>query len=152
MNRLVPLLAFGITACASSSAATRVAAVPEPTPAENLISDRLYFGTEIPTGGFVSDSDWVAFSREVITPRFPAGFTTWRTNGQWLDPRGTIVREPGYVFEVFHERATPDSVFVAIANQYIQRFHQDAVLRATSDILVRLYNAPKPTGTTAEHK
>lgn len=152
MNRLIPILIFGIAACASSPVAN-VSIAPGLALVENLVGDRLYFGQSIPTGGFVSDSDWVAFSRDVITPRFPSGLTSWRADGQWLDPRGTLVHEPVYVIEIFHQRGSPsDSVFAWIASQYIQRFHQDAVLRTTFDVQSRFYSAPKPIGPTTDHR
>ena len=81
--------------------------------------------------------------REAVTPSVPTGLTVWEANGQWLDPRGTLVREPVIVVEVFHPRGNPeDSVFARIANAYRSRFHQDSVLRATFEVQARLYEAP----------
>jgi hypothetical protein len=105
------------------------------------VSDRLYFGLSISDGGMVSDSAWRAFLQDIVTPALPGGFTVFRTEGQWLDPRGVLVKEPGMVVEVHHPAGVPaDSVFERIATQYRLRFRQDAVLRAATPARVWLYD------------
>ena len=42
----------------------------------------LYFGLAHPLGK-VSESQWQAFLREEVTPRFPDGLTVWQADGQW---------------------------------------------------------------------
>jgi hypothetical protein len=107
----------------------------------DAVSDRLFFGRSIPAGGMVSDSAWDAFLAEVVTPRFPAGLTVWRAEGQWRGPDGRLDREPVMVVEVLHPRGTPaDSVFESIANIYCRRFGQDAVLRSTASARMKLYD------------
>lgn len=140
------LLAVLVTsaACARASVIGRADIAPGLAGAETLVSDRLFFGRNLPGGGQVPDSAWSTFLAEVVTPRFPAGLTVWRAEGQWLDPRADLVREPVMVVEVLHRRGAPaDSVFDRIATEYRRRFHQDAVLRATSDTRTRLYSAPE---------
>src|ERR1700737_4381054 len=98
-----------------------------------FVADRLFFGRNIPSGGTVSDSDWEQFLRTVVTPRFPEGLTVWQGNGQWLDPRGQLVREAVFVVEVFHKKGDEvETKIAAIAMEYKKRFGQDAVLRVTS--------------------
>ena len=117
------ILAVVFTACQS------VAVVPH----HSMVADRLFFGRNIPAGGTVTDIEWERFLRSVITPRFPKGLTIWQANGQWLDPRGEIVREPVFVVEIFHEVNDEDNVSIAaIAAEYEKRFGQDAVLRITT--------------------
>ena len=105
-----------------------------------ILSDRLFFGRNIPAGGTVSDAQWNEFLRTVVTPRFPKGLTIFQGNGQWLDPRGDVVREAVFVIEVFHDRS-PDAEasIAAIAAEYKKRFGQDAVLRVTSGSVIRFY-------------
>jgi hypothetical protein len=111
---------------------------------ERAVSDRLFFGRNVPGGGTVSDSAWAVFLAEVVTPRFPDGFTVFRTEGQWRGNNGAIEREAGFVFEVHHPPGSPpDSVFVAISNEYIRRFRQEAVFRARSAADAWLYRAPQ---------
>ena len=78
----------------------------------------------------------------MVTPRLPAGFTVWRTEGQWRSADGVIVREAGFVLEVEHPQGQPpDSVFEAIAAEYCRRFHQEAVLRLRAAAEEWLYRA-----------
>jgi Protein of unknown function (DUF3574) len=113
-----------------------------PPAAELLVADRLVFGRSIPGGGLVAEEDWTAFLRDVVTPRFPNGLTVWRAEGQWRGPDGQLVREPVAVVEVFHPAsARADSALDAVAIEYRRRFHQDAVLRVTSPVRTRFYDA-----------
>jgi len=98
----------------------------------NIVIDRLFFGTNIPSGGRVSDDEWKTFVRDVVTPRFKDGLTIFEGDGQWLDPRGGLVREHVMVVEVAHPRTNAvDNDLRVIADEYKKRFHQDAVLRLT---------------------
>jgi uncharacterized protein DUF3574 len=129
--RYLLILALAVSSC-------RTAAVQ--TPAQTMVADRLFFGRDIPAGGTVSDVDWAQFLATVITPRFPEGLTIWQANGQWLDPRGNIVREPVFIVEIFHEKSDKvEASIVAIAVEYKKRFGQDAVLRATSGSQIVFY-------------
>jgi len=110
------------------------------TSAQTMVSDRLFFGRDIPAGGTVSDVDWAQFLATVVTPRFPEGLTIWQASGQWRDPRGNIVREPVFIVEIFHEKSDAiDASIVAIAAEYKKRFGQDAVLRAISGSQIVFY-------------
>jgi hypothetical protein len=105
-----------------------------------MVVDRLFFGTNIPSGGQVSDDDWKAFVKDVVTPRFKDGLTVLEGDGQWLDPRGDVVREHVHIVEVAHKTsAEHDEAIAAIAAEYKKRFKQDAVLRVTEPVTMRLY-------------
>lgn len=139
-QRMVFGIAFALTACASATTRQDVATAPPLSGKQTLVADRLVFGQSIPGGGHVADAAWKAFLREVVTPSFPAGLTVWHAEGQWLDPRGDVVREHVIVVEVFHRQGAPaDSVFSRIAAEYRHRFHQDAVLRTTFEARTQLY-------------
>ena len=101
-------------------------------PMGDTVADRLYFGRDIPGGGTVTDSAWSAFLREVVTPRFPAGLTIFRAEGQWRMDDGTVVGEQSFVVEVIHP-ASPavDTSLLEIAEEYKRRFNQEAVMRVT---------------------
>ncbi len=77
----------------------------------------------------VSDAEIRQFLADVVTPRFPGGFTTWRTQGQWLD-RDTrhVVREEGFVVNIV-ATGTQDTLdyLGEIRREYIKRFRQQAV-------------------------
>jgi hypothetical protein len=113
------------------------AARPQPTSAfvrgkaDLAILDRLSFGRSIPGGGGeVSEGEWAAFLNEVVTPRFPGGFVTWSTDGQWRNPLGVISHERGWVIEFNHaDTEAADRTVGEIAAEYKRRFKQEAVFR-----------------------
>lgn len=101
------------------------------------ISDRLYFGRNIPTGGTVSDRAWAAFLAEVVTPRFPAGLTVLSGDGQWRGADGAIAHEKSFVLELLHPDDTASEQAVReIAAEYQRRFAQEAVLRVRDRVEV----------------
>jgi hypothetical protein len=120
---LLPLPAVCLSQTAPSPAVREATAAPG-----NMLS-RLYFGRAIAGGGQVSEKEWSTFLAEVVTPRFPDGFTTWPVQGQWREKSGTIVQEPAFVFEIVHgaDAATVDGIKSIVA-EYKRRFRQDAVL------------------------
>ena len=105
-----------------------------------IVVDRLFFGTNIPGGGVVADEDWKAFVKDVVTPRFKDGVTVLEGDGQWLDPRGDLVREHVHIVEVAHHRdAATDDAIRTSSDEYKKRFKQDAVLRITEPVTLKLY-------------
>ena len=124
IRSVILALALAASACATSP----------------MVSDRLFFGQNIPAGGTVSTADWQKFVAEVVTPRFPDGMTISQGNGQWLDPRGNLVHEQVFVIEVVHDRsAEANEKIEAIAVEYKKRFGQDAVMRVTEPSTMRFY-------------
>jgi hypothetical protein len=112
MRRASVFLAFLFVACATAS---------------HTVSDRLFCGLSIPSGGTVSQQELDAFIEEVVTPRFPQGFTVWRAKGQWKGGNEDVL-----VLEFVHPRDPAIANAVAdIAAEYRKRFHQEAVLRVT---------------------
>jgi hypothetical protein len=124
---------------------TPIPAVTGAAPVSRQVIDRLSFGRDIPTGGTVSDSAWLAFLDEVVTPRFPGGFGWMRTEGQWRYADGRIQREAGYALELYHDPGSPpDSTFEAIAREYMRRFAQEAVARSRIPVRQWMYWSVKP--------
>lgn len=123
-----------LLAVAALLAVAGCATAPAPlTAAISVQSDRLFFGRDIPAGGAVTDADWAAFLNEIVTPRLPAGFTVYRTEGQYRNNDGSIAREAGFVLQVDHPAGQPgDQVFEEIAAEYCRRFRQEAVMRIRS--------------------
>lgn len=112
---------FATAACASLGASSR----GEP---EHV--DRLLFGLGIRDTGFVSDSAWTVFLRDVVTPRFPGGFAVYRTEAQWRYADGTIAKEPGRVIELVHvPDAATEAKVIEIADYFVEKFDQEAVGR-----------------------
>ncbi len=117
MRAAVATLVLFLTACATVAPAIE----------EAVLADRLFCGLSIPGGGEVSQSDLDAFIQEVVTPRFPQGFTVWRAKGQWNGGN-----EQTAILEFVHPYdARLDTKIHEIAEEYRKRFHQEAVMRVT---------------------
>ena len=94
--------------------------------------DILYFGTAMPQG-HVETEDWQRFLAEIITPRFPEGFTSWAAVGQWQNAPGLIQKESSNVLHVAHpDSSDTDTAIREVVSLYKTRFHQHAVLRVRS--------------------
>ncbi|HSY52209.1 MAG TPA: DUF3574 domain-containing protein [Thermoanaerobaculia bacterium] len=97
--------------------------------------DTLYFGTQKPDGGVVSDAEWQQFLADEITTRFPSGLTTWDASGQWRDAHNVIERERTHIVQVVHPVSREEEERLdAIIALYQKRFAQEAVFRVRSDV------------------
>jgi hypothetical protein len=97
------------------------------------IQDLVYFGTDKPSGR-VTPEEWAQFLGEIVTPRFPDGFSVWQASGQWRSASGTIVQEPSFVLSLVHPPGVAvDRAIAELVATYKARFHQEAVLRVRSD-------------------
>ena len=101
---------------------------------EPVVVERLYFGRNVRDTLVVTDSAWAGFVAEVVTPRFPAGLTTWSATGQWRGADGRIQREPSFVLELVHPTSAPETevAIAAIIAEYKRRFRQESVLRVVT--------------------
>ena len=134
-----------LLAAAATLAASGCASGPDPVlvPApkcargqQPMRSELLYFGAAMPEGA-VSADDWRRFVDEVVTPGFPDGLTAWQASGQWKPARGAPVREASWVVSVVHwPDAKSETAIGAIVDAYKTRFHQESVLRVSSEACV----------------
>ena len=115
----------------------RLARVPDPIapPAGEpvMVRTELYFGLSQKGGGVVTAQEFDAFVDEVITPRFPDGFTIVDAVGQWRDSTGNIIWERSKLLIVLHdsgERAA--KAIEEIRDLYKSKFGQESVMRVTS--------------------
>lgn len=107
---------------------------------QTLISDRLYFGRSIPGGGVVSETDWNKFLSEIVTPRFPAGLSVWRAEGQWRGKDSIIQREESIILDLLHpDDAISEQSVLEIMTEYKMRFKQEAVLRVRDSVGVQFW-------------
>ena len=102
------------------------------------VQELLYFGTDTPSGQITPDA-WAQFLREMVTPRFPEGLSTWQASGQWRSVSGEVIREPSYIVSLVH----PDDPLLNTSVQeimiaYKTRFHQEAVLRVKASVCMSL--------------
>ena len=89
----------------------------------------LYFGRNIPGGGEVSDADWRRFLDDVVTPRFPEGFTVLDGEGQYRMADGIIIRERSKVLVVIAKGGDAGLRSAEAVAEYKRRFRQESVLR-----------------------
>jgi hypothetical protein len=132
---LVSRLLSGLPGALLIIAVTSCASVPRGDGLRPAHLERLYFGRSIADTGVVTDSAWQHFLRDVLTPAFPEGATTWDAAGQWRAPDGTLVRERSFVVELLH-LVTPDveQRVQRVIDEYKRRFAQQSVLRMVTNV------------------
>jgi Protein of unknown function (DUF3574) len=103
-------------------------------PGASHMRTTLYFGLAHPLGK-VSESQWQAFLRDEVTPRFPDGLTVWQADGQWRRSDGHISRERAKVLLLVHDE-TPAvrTALAAIVASYKRLFQQESVLWETAPV------------------
>jgi hypothetical protein len=90
----------------------------------------LYCGRSKPDGGMVSDEEWERFLTEVVTPRFPDGFTTLKATGQYREKSGKIISEPSNVLVFLYTNKDESRLQIEeIRAAYVKQFSQESVLR-----------------------
>lgn len=93
------------------------------------VEDTLYFGTQKPNG-IVTNEEWTRFLQDIVTPRFPRGFTIVDASGQWLSASGSPVRESTHVLHlVYPDDEADDALLAPVIAEYRTRFAQESVLR-----------------------
>jgi hypothetical protein len=135
MKRLVIGLVVGLTlVCAQTFADSRATSE---IAVFRVVNDRyyrteLYFGRSIPGGGTVTDAEWEQFLADVVTPRFPDGFTIMNATGQYREKNGTIDKEQTEVLVFFYpvnKRTVSRRKIEEIRRAYVKQFKQESVLR-----------------------
>jgi Protein of unknown function (DUF3574) len=100
-----------------------------------MLIAELFFGRDIRGRGTVTDAEWAAFARDIVTPNFPDGFTAFDGDGQWWNPAShAIVREPTKILLIAAKRS-PDLAgrLAAVIDIYRTSFHQQSVGIITRD-------------------
>ncbi|MEP0708589.1 DUF3574 domain-containing protein [Parvibaculum sp.] len=104
------------------------------------VETTLYFGLDLPGGEVVSEEDWKGFLADVVTPRFPDGFTVIDAYGQWRDPSvadAPVVREATKVLVIVHPATVETSAAVAeIKSLYKARFDQKSVFHTDASVII----------------
>ena len=98
------------------------------------VREELYLGSDIPTGGMVTDSLWEDFVNREVVSRFPDGFTTLPAMGRYKYRTGEIKKEPTRIVIIYYPpQSGEDSMKVQeIIEFYKKRFSQESVLRVRS--------------------
>jgi len=102
----------------------------------NFAGSKPWLRTELYMGA-VPTSEWQRFLSEVVTPRFPGGFTVLEAQGQWQAPSGEIRSLPSRVLVLLHPADTASETGIeSIRTGFKERFHHVSVLRSTSPATV----------------
>lgn len=110
--------------------------------AEKFLRTELYFGRSKPDGSLVSDEDWTRFLAEIVTPRFPDGFTVFKATGRYREKSGKIIKEASTVLVFLYPRKTRNesrSKIEEIRTAYKNQFNQESVLRMDLPKSVNVY-------------
>jgi len=102
----------------------------------------LFFGRSRPDGGMVTDEEWEKFLADVVTPRFPDGFTILKGIGQYREKSGKIISEPSEVLVFLYSRNKRTSSrrkIEEIRTAYVKQFKQESVLRVDLPQTVRVF-------------
>ena len=92
----------------------------------------LFLGLSRPGREPVTIGEFARFLKEVVTPRFPGGFSVLEGHGQFRDRHGTIVQEDARIMVLLYDPLdrTAGARIEAIRRAYAQAFRQESVLRA----------------------
>lgn len=141
------LLTLGTT---SSSFSSATIVCPSNTLA--WTETRLFFGRDIGETGEVSAEQWRDFTVAEIIPRFGDGFTVIDGAGYWQGEAckaGNIALNGGcektkILLVQYGADAGADNKLNAIADAYIKRFNQEAVMRSDTPVCTQ-FITPKGT-------
>lgn len=131
LHRVSALPIVLLTACNTVSP---MSCLPGQRPA---VQEVVYFGADKPSGQVTLD-EWTRFLGDIVTPRFPNGFTTWQASGQWRSASGDIVQEPSYVLSVVHAEGTGSTAIREVVDTYKARYRQEAVLQVRTHACMAL--------------
>jgi len=94
-----------------------------------MLVTQLFFGLSVKGRGPVTRREWTAFVRQNVAPRFPAGFTVYAAEGQWLDPVShAAVRENSKIMIIAAEDTAEVRTKIAeVSDLYRKAFHQQSV-------------------------
>jgi hypothetical protein len=92
-----------------------------------MIKTELYFGSAMPNGDCVEESDWKRFLHQVVTLHFPEGLTWKKAHGQWRSDSTGMCVEETYILILFHEGR--DREIDSIRDVYKEAFKQESVMR-----------------------
>ncbi len=113
---------------------------------------RLFFGRDIGDGGEVTDEGWRDFTIEEIIPKFSKGFTIIDGAGYWQGEScqaGNVALEGGcektkILMIQYAPSLEAETKLQAIAQAYIKRFDQEAVMRSDAPVCTQFITPAKP--------
>jgi len=122
------------TAATTAALSVALAVILPEAEASTLIQKELFFGRNIGSNGQVSEEEFQTFVDTVITPRFPAGLTSFDAEGQFLSDTGALIEEPAKVVTLFVEDTPEVEIAInEIVTAYVNQFSQESVLQTTNE-------------------
>ena len=103
------------------------------------VRQELYFGSEIPTGGHVTDSLWQQFLDREVSSRFPDGFTVLAGQGQYLYQDKAVAKERTRILILYYRnrRIENEQSLDDIIATYKRMFSQESVLKVSNRVRVK---------------
>jgi hypothetical protein len=94
-----------------------------------MLHSIMFFGKSIPDRQPLSRREWDGFAAEVITSRFPDGFTTFEARGPWRNPASGVITSQETIVLVVAADQSPATLrkLDEISAEYRNRFHQQSV-------------------------
>ncbi len=90
----------------------------------------LFFGLSRPNGLVVTEEEFHSFVDREITPRFPEGLTLLTGYGQFMDKKGSLVKESAKLLILLYPLSRDrNQAIEQIRQAYLKQFKQEAVLR-----------------------
>lgn len=135
-RRLLVSLVFAALVVVGVGCQTAPASNAEPAAAGSFAGSKPWLRTELYMAA-APTTEWQRVLSEVVTPRFPGGFTVLEAQGQWQGPSGKIRSLPSRLLVLLHPAdAASEAGIESIRTAFKDRFHQISVLRSTSPATV----------------
>jgi hypothetical protein len=98
------------------------------------VRSEVYFGMSIPSGGEVSEEQFLSFLKDTVTKAFPEGMTVFDAYGQMEKTDGSIVRQETRVVLLVHDGSQPGEQAIAdIIDTYRNRFGNPQVMHLRTE-------------------
>ena len=98
------------------------------------VRSEIYFGMSIPSGGEVSEEQFLSFLEDPVTKAFPGGMTVFDAYGQMEKADGSIVRQETRVILLVHDGNQPSEQAIAdIIGAYRSRFGDPQVMHLRTE-------------------
>jgi hypothetical protein len=98
------------------------------------VRSEIYFGMSIPSGGKVSEEQFMSFLEDPVTKAFPGGMTVIDAYGQMEKADGSIVRQETRVVLLVHDGGQPNEQAIAdIIGTYRSLFGNPQVMHLRTE-------------------
>ena len=109
-----------------------------PDNTDRWIEYQLFMGRGGPDDEVVDDAEWDEFLAEMVTLRFPDGFTVLDGRGQWRGSDGEVQREGSIVLMILapSDDDAAEDLIDEVSAEYKRQFDQESVLKTVNKTCV----------------